>query len=84
MRWVGAGVNPERGGQGQDKSQTGRSRLGKLPSLIDSILYNHTWELVNIPASSKPLSSKCQFKRKRKVDRSIVQSKSCDQRLQKN
>ena len=38
---------------------------------IESILHNHTWELVDISPSCKPLSSKWVFKRKRKVDGSI-------------
>ena len=38
---------------------------------IDSILQNHTWELVDLPLGCKPLSSKWVFKRKRKVDGSI-------------
>ena len=42
-----------------------------IKSEIDSILYNHTWELVDLPLSCKPLSSKWVFKRKRKVDGSI-------------
>ena len=38
---------------------------------IESILHNHTWELVDLPTYYKPLSSKWVFKRKRKVDGSI-------------
>ena len=38
---------------------------------IDSILHNHTWELLDLPSDCKPLSSKWVFKRKRKVNRSI-------------
>ena len=43
---------------------------------IDSILQNHTWELVDLPPGCKPLSSKCFFKRKRKVDGSIEKYKA--------
>ena len=42
-----------------------------IQSEIDSILQNHTWELVNLPPSCKPLGCKWIFKRKRKVDGSI-------------
>ena len=42
-----------------------------INSEIESILHNHTWELVDLPPSCKPLSSKWVFKRKRKVDGSI-------------
>ena len=38
---------------------------------IESMLHNHTWELVDLPPGFKPLSSKWVFKRKRKVDGSI-------------
>ncbi|PHU24885.1 hypothetical protein BC332_03217 [Capsicum chinense] len=36
-------------------------------SEIDSILSNHTWELVDLPPGNKPLGSKWIFKRKMKV-----------------
>ncbi|KAF3671469.1 putative tyrosyl-DNA phosphodiesterase 2-like [Capsicum annuum] len=36
-------------------------------SKIDSILSNHTWELVDLPPGNKPLGSKWIFKRKMKV-----------------
>ena len=39
-----------------------------IDSEIESILHNHTWELVDLPPGCKPLSSKWVFKRKRKVD----------------
>ena len=42
-----------------------------IKSEIDSILHNHTWELVDHPLGCKLLSSKWVFKRKRKVDGSI-------------
>ena len=42
-----------------------------INSEIESILHNHTWELVDLPPGCKPLSSKWVFKRKRKVDGSI-------------
>ena len=42
-----------------------------IKSEIDSILHNHTWELVDLPLGCKPLASKWVFKRKRKIDGSI-------------
>ena len=47
-----------------------------IKSEIDSILHNHTWDLVNLPSGCKPLSSKWIFKRKRKVDGSIDKYKA--------
>ena len=44
----------------------------------DSILQNHTWELVDLPPGCKPLTSKWVFKRKSKVDGSIDMYKACD------
>ena len=42
-----------------------------IKSEIDSILQNHTWELVDLPPGCKPLGSKWIFKRKMKSDGSI-------------
>ena len=47
-----------------------------IMSEIDSILHNHTWELVDLPPGCKPLSSQWVFKRKRKVDGSIDKYKA--------
>ena len=47
-----------------------------IESEIDSILHNHSWELVDLPPGCKPLSSKWVFKRKRKVDGSIDKYKA--------
>ena len=47
-----------------------------IQSEIDSILQNHTWELVDLPLGCKPLSSKWVFKRKMKVDGSIEKYKA--------
>ena len=47
-----------------------------IKSEIDSLLHNHTWELVDLPSGCKPLSSKWIFKRKRKVDGSIDKYKA--------
>ena len=44
-----------------------------IKSEIDSILHNHTWELVNFPLGC---NSKWVFKRKRKVDGSIDKYKT--------
>jgi hypothetical protein len=45
-------------------------------SEIESILQNHTWELVDLPPSCKPLGYKWIFKRKMKADRSIDKYKA--------
>ncbi|KAF3675558.1 hypothetical protein FXO38_04703 [Capsicum annuum] len=45
-------------------------------SEIDSILSNHTWELVDLPPGNKPLGSKWIFKRKMKVDGTIDKYKA--------
>ncbi|KAF3635375.1 hypothetical protein FXO38_24662 [Capsicum annuum] len=45
-------------------------------SEIDSILSNHTWELVDLPLGNKPLGSKWIFKRKMKVDGTIDKYKA--------
>ena len=42
-----------------------------VSSEIESILQNHTWELVDLPSSCKPLGYKWIFKRKLKADGSI-------------
>ena len=47
-----------------------------IKSEIDSILHNHTCELVDLPPCCKPLSSKWVFKRKRKIDGSIDKYKA--------
>ena len=47
-----------------------------INSEIDSILYNHTWELVDLPPGCKPLSSKWVFKKKQNVDGSIDKYKA--------
>jgi hypothetical protein len=45
-------------------------------SEIESILQNHTWELVDLPPGCKPLGYKWIFKRKMKVDESIDKYKA--------
>ena len=45
-------------------------------SEIESILQNHTWELVDIPPGCKPLEYKRIFKRKLKADGSIDKYKA--------
>ena len=45
-------------------------------SEIESILQNHTWELVDLPPSCKPLGYKWIFKRKLKADKSIDKYKA--------
>ena len=43
-----------------------------IKSEIDSILQNHTWELVDLPPGSKPLGYKWIFKRKMKTDETVI------------
>ena len=45
-------------------------------SEIESILQNHTWELVDLPLGCKPLGYKWIFKRKLKADGSIDKYKA--------
>ena len=45
-------------------------------SEIESILQNHTWELVDLPRGCKPLGYKWIFKRKLKADGSIDKYKA--------
>ena len=45
-------------------------------SEIESILQNHTWELVDLPPTTKPLGYKWIFKRKMKADGSIDKYKA--------
>ena len=47
-----------------------------IDSEIESILHNHTNELVDLPPGCKPFSFNCIFKRKKKVDRSIDKYKA--------
>ena len=47
-----------------------------IQSEVDSILQNHTWELVDLPPGCKPLKSKWIFKRKMKADGTIDKYKS--------
>ncbi|CAH9115649.1 unnamed protein product [Cuscuta europaea] len=47
-----------------------------IKSEVDSILKNHTWELVDLPPGCKPLGSKWIFKRKMKPDGSIDKYKA--------
>ena len=65
----------------QTYKETIRSTEGSLwkeaiKSEIDSILQNHTWELVDLPPGSKPLGSKWIFKRKMKADGTIDKYKA--------
>ncbi|KAH9686503.1 hypothetical protein KPL70_014374 [Citrus sinensis] len=47
-----------------------------INSEVESILQNHTWELVDLPPGCKPLGYKWIFKRKMKADRSIDKYKA--------
>nr|GEY87912.1 retrotransposon protein, putative, Ty1-copia subclass [Tanacetum cinerariifolium] len=47
-----------------------------IKSEIDSILQNHTWELIDLPPDCKPLSYKWIFKKKMKADGTIDKYKA--------
>ena len=47
-----------------------------IKSEVDSILQNHTWELVDLPPGCRPLGSKWIFKRKMKPDGSVDKYKA--------
>ena len=47
-----------------------------INSEIESILNNHTWELVDLPPGNKPLGSKWIFKKKMKDDGTIDKYKA--------
>ena len=47
-----------------------------INSEIESILQNHTWEMVDLPPGSKPLDYKWIFKNKMKSDGSIDKYKA--------
>ncbi|KAK4385857.1 Retrovirus-related Pol polyprotein from transposon TNT 1-94 [Sesamum angolense] len=47
-----------------------------INSEIESIMQNHTWELVDLPSGSKPLGCKWILKRKYKADGSIDKYKA--------
>ena len=47
-----------------------------IKSEIDSILQNHTWELVDLPPGCKPLGYRWIFKKKMKVDGSVDKYKA--------
>ena len=51
-------------------------RKEAVNSEIESILQNHTWELVDLPKGSKPLGYKWIFKKKLKADGSIDKYKA--------
>ena len=45
-------------------------------SEIESVMHNHTWELVSLPLGSKPLGCKWIFKWKMKIDGSMYKYKA--------
>ena len=51
--------------------------LKAINSELDSIISNHTWELVELPPKVKPISCKWIFKRKLKPDGTIDKYKAC-------
>ena len=52
-------------------SSDSTSQKEAVNSEIESILSNHTWELIHLPPGNKPLGSKWIFKRKMKDDGTI-------------
>ena len=58
------------------KSADGALWKDAINSEIESILQNHTWELVDLPPGCKPLGSKRIFKKKMKADGSIDKYKA--------
>ncbi|GKB24442.1 retrovirus-related pol polyprotein from transposon TNT 1-94 [Tanacetum coccineum] len=57
-------------------SSEGHQWKEAIKSEIDSILQNHTWELVDLPPGCKPLGYKWIFKKKVKVDGTIDKYKA--------
>ncbi|GJX53109.1 retrotransposon protein, putative, ty1-copia subclass [Tanacetum coccineum] len=55
-------------------SSEGHQWKEAIKSEIDSILQNHTWELVDLPPGCKPLGYKWIFKKKMKADGTIDKS----------
>ena len=62
----------------QEAMSTPEAQIWKegINSEIKSILSNHTWELTNLPPSSKPIGCKWIFKRKIEPDGSIDKYKA--------
>ena len=48
-----------------------------INSELDSIMSNHTWELVKLPPKVKPIGCKWIIKRKLKLDGTIDKYKAC-------
>ena len=46
-----------------------------IKSELDSIMMNHTWDLVDLPKGSKPIKCKWIFKKKKRLDGSIEKFK---------
>nr|GEW71530.1 retrotransposon protein, putative, Ty1-copia subclass [Tanacetum cinerariifolium] len=57
-------------------SSEGNQWKEAIKSEIDSILENHTWELVDLPPGCKPLGYKWIFKKKKKADGTIDKYKA--------
>ncbi|GJX29612.1 retrovirus-related pol polyprotein from transposon TNT 1-94, partial [Tanacetum coccineum] len=57
-------------------SSEGQQWREAIKSEIDSILQNHTWELVDLPPGCKPLGYKWIFKKKMKADGTIDKYKA--------
>ena len=48
-----------------------------INSEIESIMHNHTWEIVDLPLDAKTIGCKWIFKMKLKLDGSIEKYKAC-------
>ncbi|GJT92760.1 DNA-directed RNA polymerase subunit beta', partial [Tanacetum coccineum] len=57
-------------------SSEGQQWREAIKSEIESILQNHTWELVDLPPGCKPLGYKWIFKKKMKADGTIDKYKA--------
>ncbi|GKE77150.1 retrotransposon protein, putative, ty1-copia subclass, partial [Tanacetum coccineum] len=68
-------VEPRRS-KGQETRNHLDPVLEAIKSEIDSILQNHTWELVDLPPGCKPLDYKWIFKKKMKADDTIDKYKA--------
>ncbi|GKB31415.1 retrovirus-related pol polyprotein from transposon TNT 1-94 [Tanacetum coccineum] len=58
------------------RARTEKSFKEAIKSEIDSILQNHTWDLMDLPPGCKPLGNKWIFKKKMKADDAIDKYKA--------
>ncbi|GJR99212.1 retrovirus-related pol polyprotein from transposon TNT 1-94 [Tanacetum coccineum] len=70
-------VEPRRSKRARnEKSPEGQQWREAIKSEIESILQNHTWELVDLPPGCKPLGYKWIFKKKMKADGTVDKYKA--------